>query len=56
MQIIYTVEIDEDFDMIGDSFLELLEAVVEEELACNVIRSKLETPGEEISKGNWEDE
>jgi hypothetical protein len=55
MQIVYTVEIDEDFDMIGDSFFDLLEAIVEEELGCNVLRSKLETPCEEISKGNWED-
>jgi len=55
MQLVYTVEINGDFTSL-DSFFELLEAIVEEEFECGVIRSKLETPDEEISKGNWEDD
>lgn len=55
MKLVYTVEIDEDFECL-DSFLELLEAITEEEFGCNVIRSKLETPDEIISKGDWEDD
>ena len=55
-RLVYTFDIDEEFDEIGDNFFELLEAVVEDELGCNVIRSKLETPCEEMSKGEWEDE
>ncbi len=54
-RLIYTVDIDEEFtDLTG--FFELLEAVVEEELGCNVIRSMLETEEEIISRGEWEDE
>jgi hypothetical protein len=56
MQIVYTVEIDKEFDVIGESFFELLEAIVEEELDCNVVRSKLETPDEVMSRGEWEEE
>lgn len=55
MKMVYTVEIEEDFQSL-DSFLELLEAVTEEEFDCRVIRSKLETPEEIISKGDWEDD
>lgn len=55
MRIVYTVETEEDFECM-DSFLELLEAVTEDELGCKVIRSKLETPDEIISKGNWEED
>ena len=55
-RLVYTVDIDEDFDVIGESFFELLEAIVEEEMGCNVVRSKLETPDEVMSKGDWEDE
>lgn len=51
----YTVDIDEEF--VGmDSLLELLEAIVEDELGCNVLRSKLESPEEIAYKGDWEDE
>ena len=53
-RLVYTVDIDEDFDMIGDSFFELLDATVQEELGCNVVRSKLETPDEVMSRGDWE--
>jgi hypothetical protein len=54
-RLVYTVDIDEEFsDLTG--FFELLEAIVEDELDCNVIRSSLETEEETISKGNWEDE
>lgn len=55
-RLVYTVDIDKEFDVIGESFYELLEAIVEEELDCNVVRSKLETSGEIMSKGEWEDE
>jgi hypothetical protein len=55
-RLIYTVDIDEEFDVIGESFFELLEAIVEEELGCNVVRSKLELPDEVMSRGEWEDE
>lgn len=55
MRLIYTVDIDQDFEYI-DNYLELLEAVTEEEFGCNVVRSKLETPDEIISKGEWEEE
>ncbi|WOO34928.1 hypothetical protein R2R35_14090 [Anaerocolumna sp. AGMB13020] len=55
MKLVYTVEIDKDFEYL-DNYLELLEAVTEEEFGCNVVRSKLETPDEIISKGEWEDE
>ena len=54
-RLVYTVDIDEEFSGL-DSFLELLEAIVEDELDCNVIRSRLETPDEIISKGEWENE
>ncbi len=54
-RLIYTVDINEEF--IGmDSLLELLEAIVEDELDCKVIRSKLETSDEIAYKGEWEDE
>lgn len=55
-RIIYTVDIDKDYDVIGESFFELLEAIVEDELDCKVVRSKLETPDEVMSRGEWEDE
>ncbi len=55
MRLIYTVDIDQDFEYL-DNYLELLEAVTEEEFGCNVVRSKLETPDEIISKGEWEEE
>ncbi|MDF2611452.1 MAG: hypothetical protein K0R92_2926 [Lachnospiraceae bacterium] len=55
MKLVYTVEIDKDFEYL-DSFLELLEAVTEDEFGCKVIRSKLETPDEIITKGDWEDD
>jgi hypothetical protein len=55
MQMTYTFEIDKDLEVL-DSFFELLEAIVEEELECKVIKSKLETPDEEISKGDWEED
>ncbi len=54
-RLVYTVDIDEEFSDLTGLF-ELLEAIVEDELDCKVIRSKLETPEEEISKGDWEDE
>lgn len=54
-RLIYTVDIDEEFVGI-DSLLELLEAMIEIELGCNVIRSKLESPDEIAYKGEWEDE
>jgi hypothetical protein len=54
-RLVYTVDIDEEFtDLTG--FFEVLEAIVEDELDCNVIRSRLETEEEVISKGDWEDE
>ncbi len=54
-RLVYTVDIDEEF--VGmDSLLELLEAIVEDELDCRVIRSKLETSEEIAYKGEWEDE
>ncbi|MDF2907972.1 MAG: hypothetical protein K0R34_3293 [Herbinix sp.] len=56
MKIVYTVEINKEFDVIGESFFELLEAIVEEELDCDVVRSKLETPDEVMSRGEWEEE
>jgi hypothetical protein len=55
-RLIYTVDIDEEFDVIGESFFELLEAIVEDELGCKAVRSKLETPDEVMSKGEWEEE
>lgn len=51
----YTVEIDEEFEDF-DYIHELLNAVIQEELGCNIIRSKLETPDEIIFDGDWEDE
>lgn len=56
MRFIYTFDTDEEFDVIGESFFELLEATVEDGLECKVVRSKLEIPEEVISKGEWEDE
>lgn len=51
----YTVEIDDEF--YGFDFLhELLNAIIREELECNIIRSKFETPDEIILDGEWEDE
>lgn len=55
-RLIYTVDIDKEFDVIGESFFELLEAIVEDELGCKVVKSKLEYPGEEMSRGEWEDD
>jgi hypothetical protein len=55
MKMTYSFEVDEDFEVL-DSFFELLEAVIEDELDCKVIRSKLETPDEVISKGEWEED
>lgn len=54
-RLVYTVDIDEEFSDLTGLF-ELLEAIVEDELDCNVIRSSLETEEEIISKGDWEDE
>lgn len=52
-RLIYTFDINEEFsDLTG--FFELLEAITEDELGCTVIRSKLETSDEIISKGEWE--
>jgi len=51
----YTVEIDEEFEKF-DYIHELLNAVIQEELGCNIIRSKFETPDEIILDGDWEDE
>jgi len=56
MQFVYTFDTDQEFDVIGDSFFELLEAIVEDELGCKVVRSKLQTPTEEMSKGEWEED
>lgn len=54
-RLIYTVEIDEEFE--GLDFLhELLDATVQDELGCKVIRSKLESPEEIILNGEWEDD
>lgn len=54
-RLIYTVDIDEEF--VGmDSLLELLEAIIENELDCNVVRGKLESPDEVAYTGEWEDE
>jgi hypothetical protein len=51
----YTVEIDEEFEEF-DFLHDLLNAVIQEELGCNITRSKLETPDEIIMDGDWEDE
>ncbi len=53
---VYTFDTEKDFDVIDESFLELLEAIVEDEFGCKVVRSKLETPDEVMSKGEWEDD
>ena len=54
MRIVFTVVIDEEIDAIGESFFELLEAIVEEDIGCKVIKSKLETPLEVMTRGDWE--
>ncbi len=54
-RLVYTVDIDEEFSDLTGLF-ELLEAIVEDELDCNVIRSSLETEEEIISKGDWEED
>jgi hypothetical protein len=50
----YTVEIDEEFEEF-DYIHELLNDIIREELGCNIIRSKFETPDEIILDGEWQD-
>ncbi len=54
-KMIFTFETDEEFEVL-DAFFQSLEDVVEDELGCKVIRSKLETPDEIYFNGEWEDE
>ena len=54
-RLVYTVDIDEEFSDLTGLF-ELLEAIVEDELGCKVIRSSLETEEDIISKGDWEED
>jgi len=54
-RLVYTVEIDEEYICL-DSLLTLLDDTAKNELGCDVIRSKLETPEEIITNGEWEDE
>ena len=52
-RITYTVDIDE--EIYGDPFLlETLNVIIEQEVGCKVIRSRIETDEEIIEIGEWE--
>jgi hypothetical protein len=54
-RLVYTVDIDE--EVYGaDYLLEAIDATIESEIGCKVLKSRLESNVEIIEKGEWEDE
>lgn len=54
-RLVYTVDVNDEFSEL-DSLRETLDFVVENELGCGVIKSRLESPDEVCENGEWEDE